>query len=43
MKKQERAKLHEAVVPREAAAQREPAELQKPAAHPALDDEEKQG
>ena len=37
LKKQERAKLHEAVVPREASA------LQKPAAHPALDDEEKQG
>ena len=37
LKKQERAKLHEAVV------QREPAELQKPAAHPALADEEKQG
>ncbi|WP_314938626.1 pyruvate ferredoxin oxidoreductase [Rothia mucilaginosa] len=37
LKKQEHAKLHEA------AAQREPAELQKPAAHPALDDEEKQG
>ena len=36
LKKQERAKLHEAVV------QREPAELQKPAAHPALADEEKQ-
>lgn len=42
LKKQEHAKLHEAVVPREASAQREPAELQKPAAHPALDDEEKQ-
>lgn len=37
LKKQERAKLHEAVVPREASA------LQKPAAHPALADEEKQG
>ena len=37
LKKQEHAKLHEAVVPREAAA------LQKPAAHPALADEEKQG
>lgn len=36
LKKQERAKLHEAVVPREAAA------LHKPAAHPALADEEKQ-
>lgn len=36
LKKQERPKLHEAVVPRE------PAELQKPAAHPALADEEKQ-
>ena len=36
LKKQEHAKLHEAVVPREAAA------LQKPAAHPALADEEKQ-
>ena len=36
LKKQERAKLHEAVVPREAAA------LQKPTAHPALADEEKQ-
>lgn len=36
LKKQEHAKLHEAVVPRE------PAELQKPAAHPALADEEKQ-
>ena len=37
LKKQERAKLHEA------AAQREAAALQKPAAHPALADEEKQG
>ena len=37
LKKQERAKLHEAVVPREASA------LQKRAAHPALADEEKQG
>lgn len=37
LKKQERAKLHEAVVPREASA------LQKPTAHPALADEEKQG
>lgn len=37
LKKQERAKLHEAVVPREASA------LQKSAAHPALADEEKQG
>lgn len=36
LKKQERAKLHEAVVLREASA------LQKPAAHPALADEEKQ-
>lgn len=36
LKKQERAKLHEAVVPREAVA------LHKPAAHPALADEEKQ-
>ena len=36
LKKQERAKLHEA------AAQREPAALQKPTAHPALADEEKQ-
>ena len=36
LKKQERAKLHEAVVPREASA------LQKPTAHPALADEEKQ-
>ena len=36
LKKQERAKLHEAAAPREAAA------LQKPAAHPALADEEKQ-
>ena len=36
LKKQEHAKLHEAVVPREASA------LQKPAAHPALADEEKQ-
>lgn len=36
LKKQERAKLHESVAPREAAA------LQKPAAHPALADEEKQ-
>ena len=36
LKKQERAKLHEAVVPREASA------LHKPAAHPALADEEKQ-
>ena len=37
LKNQERAKLHEAVVPREAAA------LQKHAAHPALADAEKQG
>ena len=37
LKKQERAKLHEA------AAQREAAALRKPAAHPALADEEKQG
>ena len=37
LKKQEHAKLHEA------AAQREAAALQKPAAHPALADEEKQG
>ena len=36
LKKQEHAKLHEA------AAQREPAALQKPTAHPALADEEKQ-
>ena len=36
LKKQERAKLHEAVVPREASA------LHEPAAHPALADEEKQ-
>ena len=36
LKKQERAKLHEAVAPREASA------LQKSAAHPALADEEKQ-
>ena len=36
LKKQEHAKLHEAVAPREASA------LQKPAAHPALADEEKQ-
>ena len=36
LKKQEHAKLHEAVVPREASA------LHKPAAHPALADEEKQ-
>lgn len=36
LKNQERAKLHEAVVPREASAR------QKPAAHPALADEEKQ-
>ena len=36
LKKQEHAKLHEA------AAQREAAALQKPAAHPALADEEKQ-
>lgn len=36
LKKQERAKLHESVAPREAAA------LQKPVAHPALADEEKQ-
>lgn len=43
LKKQERAKLHESAAPREAAAQREAAALQKPAAHPALDDEEKQG
>lgn len=42
LKKQERAKLHEAVVPREAAEQREPVALQKPTAHPALADEEKQ-
>ncbi|WP_314842090.1 pyruvate ferredoxin oxidoreductase [Rothia mucilaginosa] len=37
LKKQEHAKLHESVAPREAAA------LHKPAAHPALADEEKQG
>ena len=37
LKKQEHAKLHEAIVPREAAA------LQKHTAHPALADEEKQG
>ena len=37
LKKQEHAKLHEA------AAQREASALQKPAAHPALADEEKQG
>lgn len=37
LKNQERAKLHEAVIPREASA------LQKRAAHPALADEEKQG
>lgn len=37
LKKQEHAKLHEAVAPREASA------LQKSAAHPALADEEKQG
>ena len=37
LKKQERAKLHEAVVPREASA------LHEPAAHPALADDEKQG
>ena len=49
LKKQEHAKLHESVAPRETAAQREPAALreasalQKPAAHPALADEEKQG
>ena len=42
LKKQERAKLHEAVVLREAAEQREPVALQKPTAHPALADEEKQ-
>ena len=42
LKKQEHAKLHEAVVPREAAEQREPVALQKPTAHPALADEEKQ-
>ncbi len=36
LKKQEHAKLHESVAPREAAA------LQKPVAHPALADEEKQ-
>ena len=40
LKKQERAKLHEAVVPREAAAQREPAALHKPAAHPGSPDVE---
>jgi len=42
LKRRERAKLHEAVVPREAAEQREPVALQKPTAHPALADEEKQ-
>lgn len=42
LKKQERAKLHESAAPREAAAQREAAALHKPAAHPALADEEKQ-
>lgn len=43
LKRRERVKLRESAAPREAAAQREPAALHKPAAHPALDDEEKQG
>ena len=43
LKKQEHAKLHESVAPREAAAQREPAKLTEARrAHPALADEEKQ-
>lgn len=42
LKKQEHAKLHEAVAPRESVALREAAALQKSAAHPALADEEKQ-
>ena len=42
LKKQERAKLHESVAPREFVAPREAAALHKPAAHPALADEEKQ-
>ena len=42
LKRRERVKLREAAAPREAAAQREAAALHKPAAHPALADEEKQ-
>lgn len=42
LKKQERAKLHESVAPREFVAPREASVLQKPAAHPELADEEKQ-
>ncbi len=42
LKKQERAKLHESVAPREAAALQKPAASPTPAAHPALADEEKQ-
>ena len=42
LKRRERVKLRESAAPREAAAQREAAALQKPAAHPALADEEKQ-
>lgn len=42
LKRRERVKLRESAAPREAAAQREAAALHKPAAHPALADEEKQ-
>ncbi|WP_455112734.1 pyruvate ferredoxin oxidoreductase [Rothia mucilaginosa] len=42
LKRRERVKLRESAAPHEAAAQREAAALQKPAAHPALADEEKQ-
>ena len=42
LKKQEHAKLHEAVAPREAAALQKSAASPTPAAHPALADEEKQ-
>lgn len=43
LKKQEHAKLHEAVAPREASALQKSAASPTPAAHPALADEEKQG
>lgn len=42
LKRRERVKLRESAAPHEAAAQREAAALHKPAAHPALADEEKQ-
>ena len=42
LKKQEHAKLHESVAPREAAALQKSSASPTPAAHPALADEEKQ-